>query len=68
MGAGWMYYHSSPPNRKCPECGKRVNLVRIGRMSNGADLWEFPAAHRHASKGAPLVLVTDGHGGVEDFG
>jgi ribosomal protein L37AE/L43A len=39
MSAGWLYYHKYPQKRKCPKCGKRQYLKRIGVMSNGADVW-----------------------------
>jgi len=41
MSAGWMYYHRYPPKRKCPHCGKRHSLKRVGYMSNGADVWRL---------------------------
>lgn len=41
MGAGWLYYHKSPPRRRCPQCGKRHYLKRMGSMSNGADVWRL---------------------------
>lgn len=39
MSAGWLYYHKYPPKRKCPSCGKRQFMKRLGYMSNGADVW-----------------------------
>ena len=36
-----MYYHRYPPKRKCPHCGKRHSLKRVGVMSNGADVWRL---------------------------
>jgi len=41
MSAGWLYYHKYPPKRKCPHCGKRHSLKRLGAMSNGADVWQL---------------------------
>ncbi len=41
MSAGWLYYHKSPPRRKCPDCSKVHTLKRLGVMSNGADVWEL---------------------------
>jgi hypothetical protein len=41
MGAGWLYYHKYPPKRKCPACGKRHYMKRIGVTSNGADVWQM---------------------------
>lgn len=41
MSAGWMYYHSCPPKRKCPHCGKRHSLKRLGAFSNGEDVWQL---------------------------
>lgn len=41
MSAGWLYYHKYPPKRKCPSCGKRQLMKRLGYMSNGADVWRM---------------------------
>ena len=55
MGAGWLYYHRYPPKRKCPECGKRQYLKRMGAMSNGCDVWELQCTCQAPAK----VLASD---------
>jgi len=58
MGAGWLYYHRYPPKRKCPYCGKRQYLKRVGSMSNGADIWimNCPCGRRCGK-----LLASDGY-------
>jgi len=41
MSIGWLCLHKYPPKRKCPFCGKRHNLIRLGALSNGADVWQL---------------------------
>jgi ribosomal protein L37AE/L43A len=58
MGAGWLYYHKYPPKRKCPVCGKRHYLRRVGRFSNGEDIWEMPPCNKGTGKPQTTLTIS----------
>ena len=60
MGAGWLYYHKYPPKRRCPHCGKRHSLKRLGSMSNRADVWKLLCPQMGASS---KMVTSDGYEG-----